>query len=388
MQHQGFGMQRSFLRLSIASLMVLVSPATAQDPPPQSSSSPGILSTDPLLQKAEVMPLAEHSLLLDMTRAGDRLVAVGERGHVLLSNDGKTWTQSANVPVRSSLTAVSGVGADVWAVGHDGIILHSGDAGETWEIQRRDPRGLATVAPGDEIRQGAPLLDVFFSDARNGIAIGAYSLLLSTSDGGKTWTGSRMVLAGGGAQASAEAESAEGAQEAAAEESDSAVFSEEELEIAMEEDPHLNAIARTGSGDYLIVGERGAFFRSSDQGQTWESGQLPYDGSMFGVIGFEGQHVLAFGLRGHVFESRDLGRNWDEIATGTELSLMGGTALANGGAVIVGANGVLLKRASGSDSLSSRTFNEAGVIAGVLPAADNNDLLIVSENGVRRIHTQ
>lgn len=369
-------------------LMVLAFPAAAQDPPAKTSKSLGTLSTDPLLQKAEVMPLAEHSLLMDMTRVGDRLVAVGERGHVLLSSDGKTWTQSANVPVRSSLTAVSGVGADVWAVGHDGIILHSGNAGETWEIQRRDPRGMASAAPGDEIRQGAPLLDVFFSDARHGIAIGAYSLLLTTSDGGKTWNGSRMVLAGGDAAAAAAAEPAEVAPEAAEEESDSAVFSDEELEIAMEEDPHLNAIARTGSGDYLIVGERGAFFRSSDQGQTWESGQLPYDGSMFGVIGFEEQHVLAFGLRGHVFESRDLGRNWDEIATGTELSLMGGTALADDGAVIVGANGVLLKRASGSDPLSSSTFNEAGVIAAVLSATDNNDLLIVSENGVRRIQAQ
>jgi hypothetical protein len=57
----------------------------------------------------------------------------------------------------------------------------------------------------------------------------------------------------------------------------------------------------------------------------------------------------------------------------------------NGGAVIVGANGVLLKRASASEPLAASTFNEAGVIAGVLPATDNNDLLIVSENGIRRI---
>jgi hypothetical protein len=90
-------------------------------------------------------------------------------------------------------------------------------------------------------------------------------------------------------------------------------------------------------------------------------------------------------LRGHVFESRDLGANWDEVATGTELSLMGGVAMDNGGAVIVGANGVLLKRASASEPLAASTFNEAGVIAGVLPATDNNDLLIVSENGIRRI---
>lgn len=40
---------------------------------------------------ARVRPLAGRSSLLDITRAGSRLVAVGERGHVLLSDDqGKT----------------------------------------------------------------------------------------------------------------------------------------------------------------------------------------------------------------------------------------------------------------------------------------------------------
>ena len=164
-------MHRSFFKFPLASLIVLAASASAQNPPAAATSTLGVQSADPLLQTAEVMPLAEHSLLLDLARSGERLVAVGERGHVLMSSDGKTWTQSANVPVRSALTAVSAVGADVWAVGHDGIILHSGNAGETWEIQRRDPRGAAIAAAGDEIRQGAPLLDVLFSDPKHGIAI-------------------------------------------------------------------------------------------------------------------------------------------------------------------------------------------------------------------------
>ncbi len=160
-------MHRSFFKFPLASLIVLAASASAQNPPAAATSTLGVQSADPLLQTAEVMPLAEHSLLLDLARSGERLVAVGERGHVLMSSDGKTWTQSANVPVRSALTAVSAVGADVWAVGHDGIILHSGNAGETWEIQRRDPRGAAIAAAGDEIRQGAPLLDVLFSDPKH-----------------------------------------------------------------------------------------------------------------------------------------------------------------------------------------------------------------------------
>ena len=103
-------MHRSFFKFPLASLIVLAASASAQNPPAAATSTLGVQSADPLLQTAEVMPLAEHSLLLDLARSGERLVAVGERGHVLMSSDGKTWTQSANVPVRSALTAVSAVG--------------------------------------------------------------------------------------------------------------------------------------------------------------------------------------------------------------------------------------------------------------------------------------
>ena len=46
------------------------------------------------------------TLLLDVASAGSRLVAVGQRGHIIYSDDqGKTWVQ-AKVPSRVLLTAV------------------------------------------------------------------------------------------------------------------------------------------------------------------------------------------------------------------------------------------------------------------------------------------
>lgn len=49
---------------------------------------------------------ASQSLLIDAAHAGKRLVVVGDRGHILFSDDqGKTWTQ-ARVPTRQLLTAV------------------------------------------------------------------------------------------------------------------------------------------------------------------------------------------------------------------------------------------------------------------------------------------
>jgi len=328
---------------------------------------------DPVAAPAEIMPLAEHSLLLDVARAGERFVAVGARGDVLLSQDGHEWRQ-ATVPTRATFTAVSAIDANIWAVGHDGVIAHSADGGDHWTLQRQDawkPAAEGSDALHDS-RQGVPLLDVLFTDATHGYAVGAYSLALRTEDGGATWNPMSVN--------SPKPASAPEAAPVAAEHGQT--FNKEELTVGQEATPHFNAIARTGSGGLLIVGERGSAFRSRDAGATWQRQQLPYDGSMFGVIGYAGEHVLAFGLRGHVFESNDLGEHWNLLDTGTQLSLMGGTALPNDGAAIVGANGIVLVRDRAGAPLKSFVDQPAGTIASVLPLGNDRDLLIAGENGV------
>src|SRR3977135_3294331 len=81
---------------------------------------------DPLQVPALPSRLAASSPLFAIARAGTRLVAVGQRGHVLLSDDdGTSWRQAA-VPVSVDLTAVHFASPQRgWAVGHDGAILHS-----------------------------------------------------------------------------------------------------------------------------------------------------------------------------------------------------------------------------------------------------------------------
>ena len=122
------------------------------------------------------MPLVEHSLLLDvMAIGGGGFVAVGERGHVIVSPDGQSWTQAESVPTRSTLTSVTGDGSRLWAAGHDSIIITSRDGGMTWTRQYFDP----------ERRQ--PIMDIHFFDEQRGMAIGAYGLALFTGDGGRNW---------------------------------------------------------------------------------------------------------------------------------------------------------------------------------------------------------
>ncbi|MDF2488444.1 MAG: hypothetical protein K0S77_1066 [Pseudomonas sp.] len=282
---------------------------------------------------------ASQSLMLDAVHAGARLVAVGDRGHILFSDDqGNTWTQ-ARVPTRQLLTAVFFIDDKRgWAVGHDAQILASVDGGATWTKQFED------------LAREAPLLDVMFLDARHGFAVGAYGALLETLDGGQHW------------QDVAE-------------------------RLDNEEQLHLNAIAAVKDAGLFIVGEQGSMFRSSDNGQTWSRVTGPYAGSLFGVIGTtQPRTLLAFGLRGNLLRSTDFGDSWQPIelkaARGQlEFGLASATLLDDGSLVLVGNGGSVLR--SHDDGQTFSVFNRADriALAGVSGLADGG-LLLVGQGGV------
>ncbi len=240
---------------------------------------------------AEMKPLAEESLMLSITKVGASMVMVGERGHVLKSkDDGKTWYQIPNVPVDVVLTKVVAYNNHVWAVGHDATIIHSKDAGETWELQYYDPD------------REVPFLSAHFSSETDGYVIGAYGTLFSTTDSGDTWNDDLI---------------------------------DEEL------DYHLNDITQSEDGHYYIAAEAGYFFRSLDAGETWEAIELPYMGSMFGVLALTDQVVL-YGLRGNILVSEDQGETWEEVYTDLSNNLFGADLLSDNQILMVGANGARL----------------------------------------------
>lgn len=341
---------------------------------------PAAADADPSVLTAETMPLASKSLVLDIAQGASRAIAVGERGHVLVSESRDDWRQVENVPTRSTLTAVTAVGEQAWAVGHDGVILHSADGGLTWTRQREAPFDRDS----DDPTNGAPLLDVLFLNETDGFAIGGYSLLLRTRDGGKSWEQSTITDTAVDAPVVAdEQDQDELGPDEGAEGAESWTFDESQLDLDAESDPHLNAIARTGDGSLMVMAERGSAFRSVDGGDTWQRLQLPYAGSMFGVLGFEGRHVLAFGMRGRAFESNDLGDNWTLIDTGTELSLLGGAGWDGGGAALVGANGVVLTRPGSSQALAAHSHPDGAVLANAhVLSPDGAELVVVGEDGI------
>ena len=285
-------------------------------------------------------PRAEKGLMIDVAHAGKRLVAVGDRGHILYSDDqGATWVQ-AKVPTRQLLTAVFFIDDQHgWAVGHDAKILASSDAGATWTEQFKD------------LSREAPLLDVLFNDPNHGFAVGAYGALIETTDAGKTWE-------------------------------------DVSDRLDNEDQYHLNAIAQIKDAGLFIVGEQGSMFRSSDEGQTWEKLEGPYEGSLFGVIGTaQPKTLLAYGLRGNLFRSTDFGDTWEPVelkaARGAlEFGLSGATLLDDGTLVVVGNGGSVV--VSHDDGLTFSVFNRPDRISlSAVTAAGNGDLILVGQGGVR-----
>ena len=257
---------------------------------------------DPLDVPAMASPLAQRAPVNGLARAGQRLVAVGQRGHILTSDDGgRQWRQAA-VPVSVDLTAVTFAGAQQgWAVGHDGVILHSADGGATWQ---RQTDGRAAGGKTDD----RPLLAVWFADARNGMAVGAFGLARCTSDGGAHW-----------------------------------VACEEQLDNP--QGMHLNAIAAVGDAVY-IAGEQGTLLKRGAGAARFAPLTVPYRGSLFGVTG-QDNYLLAFGLRGNAFVSKDGGANWQQAETGVRSGLAAGLVLPDGSALLVSQAGQLLRSAGG-----------------------------------------
>jgi photosystem II stability/assembly factor-like uncharacterized protein len=319
---------------------------------PLFAQNAGKPSTDSAEMMAEVKPLASKSMLLDIVKTSAGYFAVGERGHIISSVDGKSWKQVEAVPTRSTLTSIAAAGDHLIAAGHDGVIVHSADAGKTWERRRVD-----IYQPGSsEPSQGAPILDLLFVDDNHAIAVGAYSLMLETNDAGVTWIPKKINTAVVAAKAGPVA-------------SESGTFTDADLALGEESDPHFNSLTRLADNSVLLVGERGAVYRTTDNGGKWTKLNFPYKGSMFGVMSWSADHVLAYGLRGNIFESTDQGNSWNKIESGSNTTLLGGIALANGGAVLVGTNGLLLTRKDAASAFVASKIETASGEMPVLSAA-------------------
>ena len=289
-------------------------------------AAPATPFLDPLDTPAPITSLATATQLGAVARAGTRLVAVGVRGLVLLSDDaGATWRQTP-APVSSDLVSVRFASARRgWAAGHDGVILFTDDGGATWsrQLDGRMTAELLTehfkrrVAQGDaqavrlleEVKRNyangpeMPILDLWFEDEQVGWAVGPFGTILGTRDGGKTWVS----------------------------------WIEK---VDNDKMLHYNAVRGVGT-DLYLASEQGTLFKLDRARGRFVPLTTGYAGSFFGIVGTR-DWLIAYGLRGSAWRSRDGGAHWEALATGVSAGLTGGTVLDDGRIVFVSQGGRLI----------------------------------------------
>jgi len=101
---------------------------------------------DPLLEPAALISARVHAPLIDVARAGEILIGVGLRGLIQRSEDGGESWQQIPSPVSSDLVSVRfSDPRNGWIVGHDSLLLHTSDGGKSWQVQLDGRRLLALL---------------------------------------------------------------------------------------------------------------------------------------------------------------------------------------------------------------------------------------------------
>ncbi|WP_321912159.1 WD40/YVTN/BNR-like repeat-containing protein [Paraburkholderia sp. J11-2] len=277
-----------------------------------------------------------RKLMLDATRAGSRIVAVGEHGIVVLSDDdGQTFRQAATVPVSSTLNSVTFTDAEHgWAAGHWGTIIATQDGGETWKVQRVDTS------------TDQPLFSVAFLNERDGFAVGLWSLLLATHDGGNTWSRVAVPKPAGGSRA----------------------------------DRNLYRVFADRANAIYVTAEQGAVLRSKDGGASWKWLDTGGKGSLWAGTAAPDGRLFVGGLLGNVYASSDGGDTWSHVDSHTTGSI---TDLVDtrDGVVGVGLDGFVLKTSSGAPNFTAMQRTDRAALTAVVINGTDAPVLF-SKDGV------
>ena len=315
-------------------------------------------AVDEMDRPAVVVLVPAKAVYLDVAMAGNRIVAVGERGLIIYSDDrGRTWRQ-ASVPTSVSLTRVKfATPMAGWALGHSGIVLHTADGGQTWTRQL-DGRAAAQLAleeaQADAEHAGAgnakarhdlanaqqlvsdgpdkPFLDLLIENDKTAWIVGAYGLILRTEDGGASW----------------------------------------KSWIDHVDNPrgmHIYSIVEQGNTMYM-AGEQGLFLRSTDHGEKFSSIATPYKGTYFTLTLLPTGEIVLGGMRGNAYRSADQGRSFTKVRVPVPVSFSAALVMADGTPVFANQAGMLLASRDKGVSMMPLPSGALPPIAGMAEMGD------------------
>jgi photosystem II stability/assembly factor-like uncharacterized protein len=312
------------------------------------------------------------NVMLDaITQAGNRLLAAGEHGVVIYSdNDGSSWTQAA-VPVDVTLTAIAFADArSGWAVGNSGVILHTDDGGLNWRLQLNGLQAdqitlqaakaavaLNNPSPGTKLavaranhliaqNDPKPFLSLIVFNQSSALALGAYRLAMMTTDGGRSWTDWSLNFG----------------------------------------DPlshHLYGVAPVG-GDIYVVGEAGLVFRSTDGGKTFPAVAPAGASTLFGVLGTGDGGVMVYGVAGALYRSADGGQHWTAVTMPPSANLTDAVMLKSGAIVVTAESGIIYVSQDHGKSFTPDPERAPMAVFGVAQAADGT-VVVTGGSGVMRL---
>lgn len=347
--------RRQMLGLGLGAGLGLAGPALAQ----RGGPAPALALNQPALRAAR----PTQAVLQALARAGQRLVAAGERGLVIYSDDaGQSWTQ-ARVPVSVTLTALRFADArQGWAVGHMGVVLSTEDGGASW-TRRLDGLSGAALAlqtargqGGDTaieeaqrlVDEGAdkPLLDIALRGDGSLLAVGAYGLAFRSADGGRSWQSQMHRL------------------------------------------PNPEGLSYYGlaerRGECLLFGEQGLLLRASSSQDPFAAQASPATGSLFGALSLREGPLLLLGLRGRLWRSADNGEPWSTVLSHVDAALVAGTQLSDGRVLLAGAAGQLLLSHDGGQHFRPIALRQRFPFTSLVQAADGT-LLLAGMRGLQRL---
>jgi photosystem II stability/assembly factor-like uncharacterized protein len=312
-------------------------------------------------------------IMIDVTQAGNRLVAVGEHGIIIYSDDsGKDWKQ-ADVPVSVTLTSVYFTSPEKgWAVGHGGVVLHTYDGGKTWVRQLEgikaaklaletaktyvERAGTASEAAQQLLSKvqlivedgpDKPFLDLYFKNDQEGFVVGSYGYIFHTKDGGVTWT----------------------------------------CLMDREDNPDgLNLYAIHASDSFLYIsGEQGLFLVSRDGGNSFQRIQTPYQGTFFELEVSPAGEIVLVGLRGNAYWSSDQGATFNKSqAPEGAASFSDVIRLSDGTLLFSNQAGMLLESRDQGKTIQMVDSERLAPISALLDMGNNN-IMTAGYGGAIRI---
>jgi photosystem II stability/assembly factor-like uncharacterized protein len=325
-------------------------------------------AADGLHTPAIAVRVPARVVLIAIANAGTRLLAAGEHGVIIYSDDsGKTWTQ-ARVPVDVTLTALDfATPRQGWAAGHYGTILHTVDGGATWQLQLdgnaanqltlaaaraaqvNDDKSVA--APLAMLRAthfaadgpDKPFLSVLATSASQVTVFGAYRMVMHSDDGGKTWM-------------------------------------DWSLRIGDRLSRHLYDAAMIGTR-ICVVAEAGNVFCSSDGGGSFPAVSSPGPATLLGLLPAGDGGMISFGVAGLAYRSEDGGRRWVAVPVGAQSDLTSGRVLANGAIMLGCEDGSLYVSQNHGDSFHVLGQAEPMAVFDLAQAQDG-DVILVGSGGV------